>query len=157
MSVKQAAPSRRMVLAGLGVAAALPLAGGSAAAAARDGTATVAQAVAALRDAMFAGDEAKLGQLLYEQLSYGHSDGHLDSKASFIRSLAGGKAFQSLSFTDQTVELVGDTAIVRHIFDAVNNLPEGQTSTAHIKVLQVWKKEKGAWRLLARQSCPLKA
>lgn len=158
MSDKKIGASRRTILTGIWAAALLPLVGGVAKARERSReVGTVEQAVAALRDAMMAGDEARLGALVYDQLSYGHSDGHLDSKASFIRSLAGGKAFQTLSFSDQTVEIVGNTAIVRHIFDALNNLPDGQTSTAHIKVLQVWKQENGRWRLLARQSCPLKA
>jgi hypothetical protein len=39
----------------------------------------------------------------------------------------------------------------------VNNLPEGKTSSAHIKVLQVWIKVGKAWKLLARASTPLKA
>ena len=46
---------------------------------------------------------------------------------------------------------------VRHVFDAVNNLPDGKVSTSHILVLQVWKRDNGAWKLFARQSAPLKA
>jgi ketosteroid isomerase-like protein len=46
-------------------------------------------------------------------------------------------------------------ALIRHVFDAENILPDGKITKAHIHVLQVWKKEKGRWKLLARQACPL--
>ena len=39
-------------------------------------------------------------------------------------------------------------------FDAQNEEPSGKITKAHIVVLQVWTKEKGGWKLLARQPCP---
>lgn len=146
------------MLAAMGAAFVMPVWAAAAGAAEPSGdTAAVAKASEALRGAMVAGDKKALTALVYDQLSYGHSDGHLDTKTSFIDSLAGKNAFKSLALSDQTIEVVGNNAIVRHVFDGVNNMPDGTTTTAHIKVLQVWKKEKGAWRLLARQSCPLKS
>ena len=56
------------------------------------------------------------------------------------------------ALTNQTVQINGDNAWVRHVFDSVNNLPDGKTSTAHIGVLQVWKKHPDGWRLFARQA-----
>lgn len=145
--------SRRGILAGAGglLLVAAPLAP----ALAQDQTAEVANAVEVLRKAMLAGDGAALKSLTAAQLTYGHSNGRLEDKAAFVESLDGKNAFKSLDLSDQTVQIVGDTAIVRHTFDAVNNLPDGKTSTAHIKVLQVWIREGGSWKLLARQSAPL--
>jgi hypothetical protein len=119
-------------------------------------TAKVAKAVEELRAAMVAGDGARLSALVSDQLSYGHSDAHLDTKKSFLESLAGKNAFKSMVLSNQTIELAGRNAIVRHTFDAENNLAEGKTSQSHISVLQVWTKERHVWRLLARQSVPLK-
>lgn len=148
--------SRRSALVTVGAALVAPMLIGSALAADTSAEAAkVAEAVEALRVAMLAGDGKTLKTLVFEELNYGHSDAHLDTKASFVTSLDGKNAFKSLEFSNRTVDIVGDNAIVRHVFDGVNNLPDGKTSTAHIAVLQVWKKDGGAWKLLARQSCPL--
>ncbi|TBW40985.1 nuclear transport factor 2 family protein [Siculibacillus lacustris] len=146
--------TRRAALATVG--AALVATAFAAPAVAADDAAAVAAAVEALRVAMVAGDGKALAALVFDQLVYVHSDGHLDTKESFLKSLDGTNSFKSLALSDQIVDVVGDNALVRHTFDSVNNLPEGKTSTAHIRVLQVWKLDKGAWKLLARQSTPLK-
>jgi len=49
------------------------------------------------------------------------------------------------------VSVVGNDAIVRHIWDSVSE-SDGKSSTAHIGVLQVWAKQDGKWKLLARQA-----
>lgn len=151
-------PSRRGLMAGAAVAVALPvLAAPVAGALAQDEQTAVAKAVEALRVAMLAGDGAALKALTMDPLTYGHSNSRLEDKAAFVASLEGKNAFKSIDLSDHAIQVVGDTAIARHTFDAVNNLPDGKTSTAHIKVLQVWKKDGGAWKLLARQAAPLPA
>jgi ketosteroid isomerase-like protein len=121
-------------------------------------SADVASAVEALRVAMIAGDEAKLNAMTDDHLSYGHSHGLVQTKPVFVKYLVGPKApgkFLSIKLSDQTVDVVGDVALVRHVFDGQNELPDGKITTAHILVLQVWKNEAGVWKLLARQACPL--
>ncbi len=129
----------------------------AAAAESADGAASVAKAVEALRAAMVAGDGKVLKAVLHDRLTYSHSDGHQQTKAEVIEELAGKTAFASIALSTQTVDVVGNVGVVRHVFDAVNNLPEGKTSTAHIRVLQVWLKAGKSWKLLARASTPLKA
>ena len=118
-------------------------------------SATIASAVAALRDAMLAGDGAALDAMTMNELTYGHSNSRLEDKAAFVGGLDGKNAFKAIDLSDHSIQLVGDVAIARHTFDCVNNLPDGKTSTAHIRVLQVWKSVDGAWKLLARQASPL--
>jgi ketosteroid isomerase-like protein len=117
----------------------------------------VAAAVEALRAAMVSGDGRALAALVADSLTYGHSNGRLENKEQFLASLDGKNAFRSIDLTKQTVTLDGDVAVVRHVFDGINNLPDGKTSTAHIAVLQVWKKYGSTWKLLARQAAPLPA
>lgn len=93
---------------------------------------------------------------MHDRLSYSHSDGRVQTKAMVLEDLAGKKAFASIALSDQTVDIVNNVGVVRHIFDAINNLPEGKTSTAYIKVLQVWEKSGNGWQLLARASTPIK-
>jgi ketosteroid isomerase-like protein len=120
-------------------------------------TAGVAKAVEALRAAMVAGDGKVLKAVLHDHLTYSHSDGHQQTKAEVIDELAGKNSFASLALSAQTIDVVGKVAIVRHVFDSVNNLPEGKTSSAHIRVLQVWVKSGKGWKLLARASTPIKS
>jgi len=147
--------TRRTLFAVAGSVAAATLLTGAGSALAQDESAAIAKAVESLRVAMFAGDGAALKALTMDQMTYGHSNGRLEDKAAFVASLEGKKAFESLTFSDHTIQIVGDNAVARHTFDASNILPDGKTSPAHIKVLQVWKKDGGAWKLLARQSAPL--
>jgi ketosteroid isomerase-like protein len=107
---------------------------------------------------MVAGDQKVLEGMVEAHLTYGHSHGMLQDKAAFVKFLVGPKAegkFNWIKLSGQTVDVVGDTALVRHVFDAENLPPDGKVTTAHILVLQVWKRETDGWKLLARQACPL--
>jgi ketosteroid isomerase-like protein len=146
--------SRRVALGAIGAAA---LAAAVAIPARAAEPESIATAVEALRVAMVAGDGKALTALVADGLTYGHSNGRLQDKAAFLAELDGKNAFKSIELTKQTESVDGDVAVVRHVFDAVNNLPEGKTSIAHIAVLQVWKNYGGAWKLLARQAAPLPA
>jgi hypothetical protein len=99
------------------------------------------------------GTPAALGALVADDLSYGHSAGRVDTKASFIADLMDGKSdFVTLVISDQTVKVVGDAAIVRHTLTADTN-DAGKPGKVAIKVLGVWQRQAdGAWRLLARQA-----
>lgn len=120
-----------------------------------DEAAAVTAAAENLRVAMLAGDGSALAGLVHDGLSYGHSNGRTEDKAAFVASLDRKNSFKSLTITRQNVSVVGTNAIVRHVFDSENNLPDGKTSTAYITVLQVWSRDGGQWRLLARQSAPI--
>jgi ketosteroid isomerase-like protein len=114
--------------------------------------ATVKRAVEELRTAWFKQDKAKLELLTAEQLSYSHSDARLEDKAKFINGVMTRKAtFKSLEFPDLTVQIVGNNAVVRHLWVSESEL-EGKVTNTKIGVLQVWQKQDGGWKLLARAS-----
>jgi hypothetical protein len=118
----------------------------------------VANSVEALRASMVAGNEKELNALTNDHLTYGHSHGMLQNKTEFVKFLIGPNApgkFNFIKLSNQTVDIVGNVALVRHVMDAENVDPAGKISKAHILVLQTWTKEKGKWMLLARQACPL--
>jgi hypothetical protein len=115
----------------------------------------VAAAVEGLRKAMVDGDKTGLQILAADELSYGHSNGLIQDKAAFVEAIASGKnVFKTIQLSDQTIKIAGNTAMVRHTFNAevVNN---GTPGTAHIGVLLIWQKQKGKWKLLARQAVKL--
>jgi ketosteroid isomerase-like protein len=114
--------------------------------------AAVAKAVADLSNAMKAADKAKLEMLTADALSYGHSAGKVETKKEFIDVIAGKKTiYKSITLTDPTVSVAGNNAIARHTF-AAEVEANGQASSPKIGVMQVWVKDNGAWKLLARQA-----
>jgi ketosteroid isomerase-like protein len=92
--------------------------------------------------------------LAANELSYGHSGGTLQNKQEFIHGFTSGSSvFVSIEFTNQTISIVKNTAIVRHILTASTNDKGKGPGTVKLGVLLVWiKNDAGEWQLLARQA-----
>lgn len=116
----------------------------------------VAAAAERLRVAMVDPTPAALRALVSDDLSYGHSGGKVDTQASFIADLLDRKSdFVTIAITDQTIKVVdGNTAIVRHTLTADTN-DSGKPGKVALKILGVWQKQGGEWKLLARQAVRL--
>ena len=114
--------------------------------------AAVAAAVENMRKAMIVRDAKAYEALVSENVSYGHSAGRIENKQEFIKaSLANKSVMKSLAFTEQTIKVTGNHAIVRNTYNGVSEL-DGKTNKTVIGVLMVWAKEGDAWRLYARQA-----
>jgi ketosteroid isomerase-like protein len=112
----------------------------------------VADAVEQLRTAMLNGDKAVLEKLAAEKLNYGHSSGAVDDKKIFVEKLASGQSdFVTIDLSEQTISVSDKVAIVRHVLKAKTN-DGGKPGEANIRVLLIWQKQKGGWKLLARQA-----
>lgn len=112
----------------------------------------VSDAVEKMRKAMVDGDRAVLESIAADSLSYGHSSGKVENKTEFVENIASGKSdFVTIDLTEQTISVAGNNAIVRHILSAATN-DGGKPGTVKLKILLVWVKEKGQWKLLARQA-----
>lgn len=108
-----------------------------------------------LRQALIDPTVANLGELTSTDLSYGHSSGKLESQAQFIEALVSGTSdFATIAFEDQTIQVKNTLAIVRHKL-AADIKDGGKASSIKIGVMLVWQKEKGSWKLLARQAYKL--
>ena len=147
---------KQIILAAATAVTLAALAGCSTGAAATGSSASAEQAVAApaetLRVAMIDPTPAALTVLVADDLSYGHSGGRVDTKDSFIGDLIAGKSdFVTIAITDQTIKVVGNTAIVRHALTADTN-DSGKPGKVQIKILGVWQQQGGQWKLLARQA-----
>ncbi|SIN66854.1 nuclear transport factor 2 family protein [Algoriphagus halophilus] len=115
----------------------------------------IATKVEALRLALIDPTEASLKALSSDKLSYGHSSGIIENQSEFIEALVTGASdFASATFKDQTIQIEKNVAIVRNILaaDLVNG---DQTNSIEIGVIMFWHKEKGKWKLLARQAYKL--
>jgi ketosteroid isomerase-like protein len=131
------------------------LAAAPAAFAAAGDEAAVKKNLEAHRAALMAGDAKALDALSAPELSYSHSDGHIEDKATMIANATDGKVkWLSLAYENPTVRIVGDTAITRFNFVAQNQVGE-KTNDIKLGVLMVWQKQDGQWKLLARSSTKL--
>lgn len=105
-----------------------------------------------LIQAMISGDSLELASIVADKLSYGHSGGHVEGKKEFIDKIVSGRSdFVTIDIAEQTIEITGNVAVVRHLFNANTN-DNGKPGVVKLKVLLVFKKENGNWKLLARQA-----
>jgi Domain of unknown function (DUF4440) len=114
---------------------------------------SVAEAVETLRLMMVDPNEATFKKLLSDDLSYGHSGGHVDTKMEFVEAFKTGKSdFVKIDLSDQTIKIVGKTAIVRHKLIGETKDAGKEPATVKLLVMTVWIKQKSGWQLLARQA-----
>jgi ketosteroid isomerase-like protein len=112
----------------------------------------VSDAVEKLRKAMIDGDRAALDKAAADSLSYGHSGGKVEGKTEFVENIASGKSdFVTIELSEQTISISHNTAIVRHVLNGTTN-DGGKPAVVKLRVLLIWEKEKGQWKLLARQA-----
>src|SRR5690606_16747551 len=98
------------------------------------------------------GQEA-LEALFEESLTYGHSNGLIEDRTTCIASMVTGKFnFTSLEFSEQSIDVVGNTAVVRHVMFAHTADAGKEPGTVRLHVLQVWVHKDGKWQLIARQA-----
>ncbi len=117
----------------------------------KDETAVEA-AVQSLRKAMIDADKAGLEKLTAARLSYGHSNGRIEDKATFIGNLVSGQSdFVTMDLSAQTIAITGQTAIVRHALSGQTK-DGGKEGMINLHVMLVFGKEAGQWKLVARQA-----
>ncbi|WP_426473943.1 nuclear transport factor 2 family protein [Chryseobacterium balustinum] len=113
----------------------------------------VAATAEKLRLAMISGEKTELESLILPQLTYGHSGGHIDDAKEFVGKLVSKKSdFVTIDITNQTVNIVGNTAIVRHHFYATTADFGKSPGDVTLDILLVWVKSGKNWKLLARQA-----
>src|ERR1700709_1468337 len=117
----------------------------------------VAKSLEAFRKAQFAADAKAFDPLIAPELSYSHSDGHIEDKATFIKNATAGKSkMLSLEYKEPSIRVVGDAAIVRfHWVAASEAVADGKKSSTNLGILMTWLKQGGEWKLLNRASTKL--
>lgn len=85
-------------------------------------------------------------------LSYGHSNGWIETKAEMLRNIENGY-MSYISFKEDSLNVVvnGNVAHARFIADISARL-NGKDGNFHLKVLEVWVKKGKRWLLFARQA-----
>jgi hypothetical protein len=102
--------------------------------------------------ALVDGNTISINQQTDKALTYGHSNGWVETKPDVIKDLETGYINYN-SFKEESISVLvnGNVASARFIAD-INVTLKGTTSVFHLKVLEVWVKKGKRWLLFARQA-----
>jgi CRISPR/Cas system CSM-associated protein Csm4 (group 5 of RAMP superfamily) len=93
-----------------------------------------------------------INQQTDKALSYGHSNGWIETKTEMMKNLETGFiSYQSFKEDSISVLINGTMANVRFVTDITATM-KGSTNTYHLKVLEVWVKKSKRWVLFGRQA-----
>jgi ketosteroid isomerase-like protein len=117
----------------------------------------VAKSVEAFRAAQVASDAKAFDALCAAELSYSHSDGRVEDKATFIANATNRKTkFLSLAYQDTKIRIVGTAAIVRFKWVSESEaIADGKKSATKLHILMNWQKQGADWKLLSRAATKL--
>jgi hypothetical protein len=105
--------------------------------------------------AIISQDKTVLDKLTANELSFGHSSGLVENKSAFIQAvLSGPVKFNAIKMDDQSISLVDNLAIVRHLI-TIKEVKDGIPVDLKLGVLMIWKLQADLWQLFARQGYKL--
>lgn len=117
----------------------------------------VARNLEAFRSAQVAANASAFTALAAPELSYSHSDGRVEDRATFVANATAGKSsFTALAYRNPSIRIVGNAAIVR--FNWVGEqkaVADGKLTATNLHILMVWQKQGDDWKLLARGATKL--
>jgi hypothetical protein len=104
-----------------------------------------------------AADAKAFDALCAAELSYSHSDGRVEDKATFIANATNGKSkFLSLAYQDPKIRVVGTAAIVRfHWVGESQAIADDKKTATNLHILMNWQKQGADWKLLSRAATKL--
>ncbi len=101
-------------------------------------------------------DFALLGKVLGDDLSYTHSNGAFDTKASYIDNLKTGKSrYFKVDHEDLKVRMLSQDTAITTCRASVLTLVNGKETPARLTFLHVFVKRNGQWQMVAHQSAKL--
>ncbi len=107
---------------------------------------------ALLNTALLAKDTTTLKQLIATKITYGHSNGWLQSKQDIISDFTTGKiVYKKIDVGEESFTINKQAVAVRSI-TKVEGVVNGTAFSMNLQVLQVWKRIQKHWVLIARQS-----
>ena len=123
---------------------------------AQNDTTALKNAMSRLDKALLNKDQQALQQLLSKDLSYGHSNGWVQTKKDVLDDLQSGKlVYNKIENSSVMILAIGKKwATVRTNTNAEGSI-SGTAFQLKLHVLQVWMNTKRGWQLLARQSTKL--
>ncbi len=112
----------------------------------------VTQTMKEFHEALVKKNTVSINQQTDKALTYGHSNGWVETKNEMIKNLESGYvAYQSFKEDSISISLNGNVASARFIAD-INATLNNRATAYYLKVLEVWLKKGNRWVLFARQS-----
>jgi len=112
-------------------------------------------AVSKLDKALIEKDTATIKQLLHKNVTYGHSNGWVETKEDVIKDLASGKlVYHTINSDSITWKTEAGWASVRSKTRVEVSL-NSNSMELNLHILEVWLKTNKGWQLIARQSTKL--
>lgn len=100
-------------------------------------------------------DRATIEKHTDPNVTYSHSNALMENREQMLAAfLAPDIVYKGMDMTDTTFRFVGNVGIVQTKM-TVRNVQKGESKSTPLSVLMVWVKEKGDWRLMARQTTRL--
>ncbi len=101
-------------------------------------------------------DSLTLESLFAKKATYGHSGGKLESREEAIKNIANNRSsYTDTLISNLTTLMYDDVAIVRFVYKAIETKADGKASALNLGMILTWVREKGKWKLLARQAYKL--
>ena len=116
----------------------------------------IAKHLETFRVAQAAGKAEGLASICAEELSYSHSNGAVDDKATLLAGIKNANyKWTSLDYKDPTIRVVGPAAIVRFTFVGEQEFNDGKKTPQNLHILMNWQKQGSDWKLLSRAATKL--
>jgi hypothetical protein len=106
--------------------------------------------------AMLAGDNAALDALLDPRLQFHHATGAVDDKPGYLAKMAAGRIkYAGIEWSEEMVTSLSPDAAMLTGRMTTQVVVEGVAKTLNNRVITVWVRGNGTWRMAAFQSTPL--
>ena len=115
------------------------------------------QAVLAAQDQriklLIAGDLAKLGAVMTDDLTWTHSNAIVETKAEFLDAVKTGKyVYKAMAFDERRVRLHGDATAIVSGTTKVQVVTGGRDIEVKLRFTELYVKDKGGWKMALWQS-----
>ena len=106
-----------------------------------------------LDKALLQKDEAVLKSVLHKDLSYGHSNGWIQSKADILNDFTSGKlTYDKIENNSSAIIVITKEYATVKTNTSAEGLVNGTAFNLKLHIMQFWIKTKKGWQLIARQS-----
>ncbi|MDB5253199.1 MAG: nuclear transport factor 2 family protein [Flaviaesturariibacter sp.] len=111
-------------------------------------------AVRGVHQAVFvAKDSVALNKLYAREITYGHSGGKLEDRATAIHSAgANPSSYTGIQMGPVSVLINRKTAVTRYLLTGTETNKDGKVTELKLNILQAWTRQGKNWKMMARQA-----
>ena len=109
-----------------------------------------------LDKALLQKDETVLNSVLHKDLSYGHSNGWIQSKSDILNDFTSGKlTYSKIENNSSAIIIINKEYATVKTNTNAEGVVNGTAFKLKLHIMQFWIKTKKGWQLIARQSTKL--